>query len=348
MKKKTCVYVVGAGFSAGLGYPLTHDLLLRLWTRFDEGSRRDLTKVIGFHHPGFNPERFTSYPNIEVLLSEMAVNEELFEASRQYSGRFTLEKLRDIQRDILLDIAAWFHELSEKVERNARHQEWLTQFREIVFDADAAIISFNWDLILDKLLFGEGLRAESYGLSSTMGEGPILLKPHGSLNWYDEKLAEHITDEKKVHLDETGGDTVYAFTEFRSPRSKVGRMYFPLIVPPVYLKRFDRPLFKALWQRCTSTLSTAQKVVFLGYSMPLADLHAQFILRCGFHNQVEGELEVGGKRKRASGPAEVIIVNPDRGAADRIAGMAGPGAKCSWVSEPAAEWVRTRQAGLTG
>jgi hypothetical protein len=29
------VHVVGAGFSAGLGYPLTSDLLVRLWDRLD-------------------------------------------------------------------------------------------------------------------------------------------------------------------------------------------------------------------------------------------------------------------------------------------------------------------------
>jgi phosphoribosylpyrophosphate synthetase len=58
--------------------------------------------------------------------------------------------------------------------------------------------------------------------------------------------------------------------------------------------------------------------------MPTADLHAQFILRCGFHNQHEGELTKAKKRKTATGPAKMIIVNPDQGAANRIAAIAGP------------------------
>src|SRR5271169_399954 len=63
---------------------------------------------------------------------------------------------------------------------------------------------------------------------------------------------------------------------------------------------------------CTDVLSTARKVVFLGYSMPTSDIHAQFITRCGFHNQKEGKLFAGGNRTKPTGPAEVVIVNPIR------------------------------------
>lgn len=55
MTATATVYVIGAGFSAGLGYPLTFDLLLRLWPRLDQLGkkqlRKDLEKVIRFHYP---------------------------------------------------------------------------------------------------------------------------------------------------------------------------------------------------------------------------------------------------------------------------------------------------------
>jgi hypothetical protein len=47
------VYVVGAGFSAGLGYPLTKNLLIDAWDRVPKESRRQLRKIIEFHHPNF-------------------------------------------------------------------------------------------------------------------------------------------------------------------------------------------------------------------------------------------------------------------------------------------------------
>ena len=89
-------------------------------------------------------------------------------------------------------------------------------------------------------------------------------------------------------------------------------MYDPLIIPPVFSKNFQKPIFNALWNRCTEQLSTAAEVVFLGYSMPLADIHAQFIFRCGFHNQIEGVPRKHG-RDKPTGPSKVMVVNPDQG-----------------------------------
>lgn len=58
------VYVVGAGFSAGLGYPLTKDLLGQVWQRLDQSAQQRLEKVIRFHHPAFDPANAASFPNI--------------------------------------------------------------------------------------------------------------------------------------------------------------------------------------------------------------------------------------------------------------------------------------------
>lgn len=342
MKQRECVYVIGAGFSAGLGYPLTSDLLFRLWEKIDDHDlKENLENVIRFHHPGFRPEKFSSFPNVEQLLSEMLVNDQLFDASRQYNGRFTRADLQKHQRNLLLKIAGWFHEISEAKHPDAPQIAWLKQFRTRVRNENAAIISFNWDLELDRLLLEGNLDGASYGFSDRASNQPILLKPHGSLNWFEEEHGKYLKDSRRVQIfSSKGKDAVHAFLEDRAPISKRGRTYTPLIVPPVYLKNFEKPIFRTLWLNCTSVLSTAKKVFFLGYSMPSADLHAQFIMRCGFHNQKEGELGKAGKRKTATGCADVIIVNPDRAAAERIEAVAGAGHNCKWISTPVGEWIR--------
>jgi hypothetical protein len=73
--------------------------------------------------------------------------------------------------------------------------------------------------------------------------------------------------------------------------------------------------------------------------MPDADLHTQFIVRCGFYNQVKGEVTESGVRVPGPGPAEVVIVNHDRGAAQRILATVNPASKCHWISTPAADWI---------
>lgn len=338
---RDCVYIVGAGFSAGLGYPLTADLLQRLWPRLtDDDFRTRLKKVIEFHHHSFNPEHFSSFPNVEQLLSQMEVNDQFFDISRYYIGEFTRDKLRDIQQRFLLSVADWFYALTQTDRMKRAQDNWLKKFKERVVAEHAAVISFNWDLVLDDLLFGENLDAASYGLEGGDVDTPVLLKPHGSLNWFEDDAGRYIKEHMRfpVHADKS--QSIYAFRDLtRGPSTRHDRVYRPLIIPPVFLKKFDNPIFTKLWQRATSEISTAKKVVFLGYSMPDADLHTQFIVRCGFYNQVKGEVTESGARVPGPGAAEVVIVNPDRGAAQRILSTVSPASKCQWISTPAADWV---------
>jgi hypothetical protein len=56
-QKTETVYIIGAGFSAGLGYPTTSNLLIEVWPRLSEDYRARLGKVIGFHQlPQWSPQ----------------------------------------------------------------------------------------------------------------------------------------------------------------------------------------------------------------------------------------------------------------------------------------------------
>jgi len=334
---KDTVYVVGAGFSAGLGYPLTKTLLIDIWNRLEKDSQLHLKKIIEFHHPAFTVKRNTTFPDIEQLLTEIAVNLELFDASRPAEGTFTKKQLEASRQALLSSIARWFHDLYDK----ACDTGWLSDIVQRLRAEKAAIVSFNWDLVLDQLLFESGLESASYGLSKDLASGPVLLKPHGSLNWYDATQIQRVAEEKLVEIfpHERAAERIEAFLHPRAIRSKAGRRYTPLIIPPTYLKDFNRPVFRHLWNRSTDVLSTPKKLIFLGYSLPAADLHAQFIFRCGFHNQVEGRLRKSGSRYPATGPAKVIVVNPDQEAARRIEAVAGPHIPFTWVPKRIQDWL---------
>jgi len=329
--------VIGAGFSAGLGYPLTKSLLIDVWDRLPRDSQTQLKKIIEFHHPAFNLRRATTFPDIEQLLTEMAVNLQLFESSRPAEGRFTKEQLKQSREILLFTIASRFHELYE----DARETNWLSKIVTKLQSERAAIVSFNWDLILDHLIFDGHLTAESYGLSEKLGKGPILLKPHGSLNWYEGVQLSHVPNLKRIEIFHQcdSQNSVHAFLLPRGVKSKTGKSYNPLIIPPTFLKDFTPSVFRRLWQNCTDALSTPKRLVFLGYSLPAADLHAQFIFRCGFHNQVYGRIRDARGRYPATGPAEVVIINPDQDAARRIEAVAGPKIQCTWVAKRIQNWV---------
>lgn len=334
--KHRVVYIIGAGLSAGLGFPTIGNLLPKMWDRLVKvGLAEDLSRIIRFHHPAFNPNLESTYPNIEQLLSEMEANEQLFDASRPATGNFTSEKLKEHRQGLLLELSCWFHEL--KTDSLKKSKPWLNDLCARMKDENAQVISFNWDLVLDELLFGKELNSTCYGFGGDDSQ-TRLIKPHGSLNWYESHAGRYLKEEKKFKLAGTGKREVFAFKPYRAP-SSTRRSYMPLIVPPVYTKRFRGDMFRQLWQETVSVLSVASEVRFLGYSLAAADFHARFILRCGFHNQEAGVLKSDGSRANPTGRALVTIVDlcSDGSVHRRISDAVGW--ECVFHQKPIAQWV---------
>ena len=135
------VYVIGAGFSAGLGYPLMNDILTRLWDYIDDTEfKRRMVRVIRFYYPNL---RGTDFPNVEELLSRMVVNEQLLDSSRQYEGEFTKEELSNLQHVLLLKISEWFHDILKRANPSRTGFGWLYDFRDRVVREDAVVYLFQ-------------------------------------------------------------------------------------------------------------------------------------------------------------------------------------------------------------
>jgi hypothetical protein len=97
---------------------------------------------------------------------------------------------------LLFTIASWFHDIYDTASKTS----WLSGVVAKLRRQKAAVVSFNWDLILDQLLFQGELDSESYGLSDTLGSGPLLLKPHGSLNWYEGTQLKVVSDVRRIEI----------------------------------------------------------------------------------------------------------------------------------------------------
>jgi hypothetical protein len=332
------VYVVGAGFSRGLGYPMTNDLLPGVWNDYlSTKERSQLRKIVEFHHPGFDPGEPRSFPDMERFLTEIDVNLKLFYSSRPSEGGFTKAKLQDAHDNLLWRASTWFHDLFD----DAIEVPWVKAFAERLKGQDAGIVSFNWDLVLDHLVFDGEVNPGNYGVAPRLAPGPLLFKPHGSLNWYKGNDIDVVSASKRIEIfhRKDAAQCVHAFMHPRLIRSNSGNRYAPLIIPPTFLKDFKPSIFRQLWKNTTDVLSTPRKLYFLGYSLPASDLHAQFIFRCGFYNQIHGRLGEDGTRHIATGPAEVIVVNPDKAAFHRIRDVAGPASHCRWINKTIEEWL---------
>lgn len=324
------VFVVGAGFSTEFGYPMARDLLPRLWGRLEEPKRKAFSKVFKFHHPDWD-FRPATLPEIEILLTELAASDRLL-PSGKWEGPFTVRKLRKIREELLFEIANWFHEIHTDAPTGSVTSEFVDRVRS----ERATVISFNWDYELDKALFPK-ITPKYYGLGKEAIKEPVLLKPHGSLNWYPEATGRKIKSDRRVKLWNGKGrdESIYCFLRWRAPRSH-RRRYVPWIVPPTHLKDFQHGMLKRIWERCVEALSTAKKVYFLGYSLPVADWHSRYIFRCGFHNQ-EKRVPLRGRHRAPGSKAKVWVVNPDPYAFRRIESIVGW--DCEWVPTRVGNWL---------
>ena len=108
-----------------------------------------------------------------------------------------------------------------------------------------------------------------------------VLKLHGSVNW--------------GMLDRYSNMTVYGNYERLlqdTMRQKV------VLVPPTWHKGWDleHPV-SAVWEAAVEAIRTATRLVIVGYSVPVTDLHFKYLLAAGF--QENGSLR------------EIFFVNPD-------------------------------------
>jgi len=164
-----------------------------------------------------------------------------------------------------------------------------------------AIVSFNWDEEVDYYF------TKKWNVAYTLGswrarKGILILKPHGSIGWYDvirgvgnrdtffiaegdERLSQH---EKRI----------LSFWEIERPvtiesdKKKKRPMYFcpPIITPPTFSKSFEYPEQNWIWQDVLEICSNARQFVFLGYSLPQDDYLTRAAIRNALQNNPRSKL----------------------------------------------------------
>jgi len=118
----------------------------------------------------------------------------------------------------------------------------------------------------------------------------LLLKLHGSINWYPRKGERPPYNLNAIHHDEewfnSDPDEVPAAQEMIARHFEPD----PFIVPPVLDKTAlsNEPILQVVWSLAKEALSKASQVYFVGYSMPLTDLAASFL----FSEALEGSSHI--------------------------------------------------------
>jgi NAD-dependent SIR2 family protein deacetylase len=281
------IFIIGAGFSYDIGIPMQAELLPTI-LNYDlpEYLANERIKILAFieHIYGLN-----SRSAEQLVLEDIYTPLHQSVSRKEYLKNYSTESLEEIENSLNLLISFVIDNGKRNFETT---DQYVYQFiNRLIADKINArtsdhfsILSLNWDIVLDKRLFefigNEGsidygchcagidydnriipsLIAKERGLYTIK-----LLKLHGSLNW--------VTCPKchRLFINKIEKEGMKAFE---------GRVICPIcddvklqaaILLPTFQKDFEKYHIQSIWNQASVELSEATKLVFMGYSFPLAD-----------------------------------------------------------------------------
>lgn len=301
------VYVLGAGFSKSYhpGFvPLMADFLQIAKTnaRYDLlGRHSNLAQFIARYFG------YAEYHDLEKVMSFLSAPAQ-DEAPIDSANRAVLydELLRVIQ-----DTLAHIHLTAASETTRSIYEA----FAQMLVTSRSLVISLNYDLVLDSLLYktGEWIGYDGYGadIPSAFQALPrptrrelndyvppedkrsktYLLKLHGSINWGVPTI--HTGTDSMIYQDPHGcyhagylggartGPSPLHDTSISPAQFPLTMRFKPFLVPPILDKTSlldSRPL-RVLWNMASAAITDADELVFVGYSLPMTDFATEFLFR---------------------------------------------------------------------
>jgi len=299
------VYVLGAGASASCGIAVAKDILGESITPLGSRDARNKKRVhdlLEYLYPGFN-EGLRNYPNIEDFLNllEMAKtfnSEEFIESSLWPKPR--LDAVRNITLKAVTDY------LWERIQK-ADSLNPMKLFAGKILKHSDTVITFNWDVTLERGLWD---REDDFWMPYTYnrrrtGKFITILKPHGSIDWFEKKDLSSRLLKRTERLD----DEVRLYPHFNFSKHPELSQVQPVIVPPLATKSFEYDCLKKTWRSVYRAVSDATDLYIIGYSLPKEDQFARLVLR----RALRSNLRKSAKHEKR--PLRITVVNPDDSAA---------------------------------
>ena len=292
------VIILGAGASAGFGAPVMGNFL-------DKARKLYADNKITHHKECFG-RVFEAISKLQVVHSKSELNLnnlesvftsfELAKTLNRFPG-VEPEKITDLIDDLKWVIVSTLYE-TVKFPTKGRFivgQEIICNFiksiitkRNLQGQPDTAILTFNYDLVMDMAILGSGVGVD-YGISKqeNCGEWLPLLKLHGSINWttntntmevfpwflskYFNKYS--LGPEREIYpVKEALVPICYQFGEYAKTYSEsVVLDNTPVIVPPSWNKMDSYKSIAKVWARAAKELSEASSIYIVGYSLPETD-----------------------------------------------------------------------------
>jgi len=251
-------------------------------------------------------KEFSSSPEIQDLFQLVALERKRNEGKIDFERFLTrldsgmpYDQTRgrnELFRVVLSRVKVLFAKRLSELRATTIHTAELGSFASYCLQHNASCITFNYDDVLDKVLYEHGKNRHpfwtpdaGYGFFCRPRQllihnmpvfmdkpGILLLKLHGSVNWRIQ-----LGTQSPFRID-----SFYHAADWFEPYTTVAPVAIeyaekhleptPFIVPPVLSKTalLAEPILRYVWNLACETLESAREIVFVGYSLPLTDLAA--------------------------------------------------------------------------
>lgn len=329
--KKT-VFLLGAGFSKNENAPLqaeiireiflinTKDLPLnyrKLFTRYRNDFKSFLSQTMFIDENKFeNLFLEDIYTPIDRCIMDNL-------AFRNIAPKDLIELRQKINGLIIIMLDYKLHLTRPKGSHVDKFTDYLIRLRkQYLKDDPFAIISTNWDILVDTSLRNkmeptEGVVDYCCNPTAYDANEPIipglsalemnlynikLLKLHGSMNWLQCKRCQRlfVTFFEKIAIDEYVTKPICRECDhnFSNELTSDGGSYLgSLLIMPTLLKDLNNFQLKLIWQNAGIELSEASKLVFMGYSFPLADFELRQLLARNVRHNASIEVVLSSEDK---------------------------------------------------
>jgi hypothetical protein len=278
----------------------------------DHESVKEVHRLLHYLYPDFE-KAYRNYPNIEDLLNFIGRAQTFNSEEFIESDLWPEPRLEQIRTTILNAVTEYIWSFFASPQPRWRHLE---EFFDNQVSCGDVVITFNWDLTVEQVLSSrQPDLAVAYQYSKKTLESKLtLLKPHGSINWFDKKTIPSAVASGAIELDPEV--RLVNFLNLKLSHDLIQAT--PVIVPPVSDKQFDEhAVFQKTWSSVYQAIASATELIILGYSLPREDQFSRFVFRRALRNNVK-RVQKGEKSK-----LQVTVVNPEESTEATFARLLG-------------------------
>ena len=245
---------------------------------------------------GFREDRGDPSPDFELLLNYLDPRSLTYLEGcvNDLSNIFRVKAI-DI---VLAGLRAFIHRRCESVQNDLKPYDRFVASLE----HDSTIVTFNWDILLE-LSMQKAKKPFRYWPSDN-GSYTLVLKPHGSINWFALLDRELLRIDTNSNVGVWGSSLRYYLLYLRDPlgRGEMGESSpwakgaisrVPAIVPPSsgklldvgeeprdgWVNRGHQAALHIVWEEFYNRVKAADELVVVGYSLPGSDAASIEVLK---------------------------------------------------------------------